>query len=79
MRVSTLIEILLRMPQTADVFVNCAEVQGAELMTGRVRKEPVATGKNFKPLPQGRDEAVVLTRLTEFSDGTIDQTWVFAP
>ncbi len=79
MRVSLLIELLLQMPKNAEVFVNGAEVQGAEITKGRVRKDVVSPGKTFKALPQGRDEAVVLTRLTEFSDGSIDHTGVFVP
>lgn len=77
MRVSLLIELLQRFPKDAEVFVNGTEIAGAEMVSGRVRDGYY--GKSLKVLPQGKDEAVVLTATTEISTGEIVQTRVIVP
>lgn len=67
--------LLATLPDNLEVFVNNVSVEGAEVRTGRVRSSYMET--IFKPLPQGKDEAIVLTRDTELSDGTLDKTTAF--
>lgn len=67
--------LLKALPDDLEVFVNNVSVEGAEVVNGRVRNDYMETV--FKPLHHGKDEAIVLTRDTELSDGTIEKTTIF--
>lgn len=73
MLVKELIEALQALGKpNAEVFVNGIEVQGAELALARIQEGYFGKTATF-PVKANK-EIVVLTKLTEFSDGSVGQT-----
>jgi hypothetical protein len=79
MKVAELIAELKKLPQDAEVIIGSETIHGVIVRRGRLSKEmSYFQTREFKSVDEAkaRDSAVSFTRLTEFSDGLVDQMWI---